>query len=201
MSLREITKDLHTEAERTEFAKKLIGGTLTSKEYANYLYQMALIYSPIEMGCRIQGFLDNLPGIERTHLIYQDFRELAGTDHDFKWCYSAIDYHNYLLDLIGDPARKHLVKAHMYCRHMGDLFGGQIIANRVPGAGRFYQFKDPDKLKEQIRAELTDDLGNEARVAFEWAIKIMKELNNELSLADADRYTRTFNRGSFTVGH
>jgi heme oxygenase len=83
---------------------------------------------------------------------------------------------------------------------MGDLFGGQIIAKRVPGAGRFYQFKDPDKLKEQIRSELTDDLGDEARVAFEWSIKIMKELNNELSLADSDRYTRTFNRDFFTDG-
>ena len=62
---------------------------------------------------------------------------------------------------------------------MGDLYGGQIIAKRVPGQGRFYKFKDADKLKEQIRAELTDDLGDEARVAFEWAIKIMRELNNE----------------------
>jgi heme oxygenase len=84
---------------------------------------------------------------------------------------------------------------------MGDLFGGQIIAKRVPGSGRFYQFKDPEKLKEQIRAELTDDLGDEARVAFEWAIKIMKDLNNELSLANTDRYTRTFNGAFFTDGH
>jgi hypothetical protein len=53
------------------------------------------------------------------------------------------------------------------------------LAKRVPGSGKFYQFKDADKLKEQIRAELTDDLGDEARVAFEWAIKIMRELNNE----------------------
>jgi heme oxygenase len=41
MSLREITKDLHTEAERTIFAKKLIGGTLTREEYANYLAEIA----------------------------------------------------------------------------------------------------------------------------------------------------------------
>jgi heme oxygenase len=62
---------------------------------------------------------------------------------------------------------------------MGDLYGGQILAKRVPGSGKFYQFKDAEKLKEQIRAELTDDLGDEARVAFDWAIKIMRELNNE----------------------
>lgn len=201
MSLKEITKDLHQDAERTEFAKKLLSGSISKKDYADYLYQMALIYAPIEMGCRLQGFLDNLPGIERTHLIYQDFRELAGVDHDFKWRNSAIDYHNYLLDLISDPERKHLIKAHMYCRHMGDLFGGQMIAKRVPGSGRFYQFKDAETLKAQIRAELTDDLGDEARVAFQWAIKIMRELNDEPGVADSDRYTRTFNGQFFQNGH
>ena len=37
-----------------------------------------------------------------------------------------------------------------------------------------------------IRQELTDDLGDEARVAFEWAIKMMRELYNEPSVANAD---------------
>ena len=59
---------------------------------------------------------------------------------------------------------------------MGDLFGGQIIAKKCPGQGRFYQFKDAENLKIAIRAELTDDLGDEARVAFAWAIKLMKAL-------------------------
>lgn len=179
MSLKEITKDLHHDAERTAFAKKLLSGEISKEDYANYLYQMLLVYGPIETCCSSQGFLKNLSGIERAFSIYQDFIELAGKDYEYKWLPSTIAYHNYLLELAMDKNRKHLMKAHMYCRHMGDLFGGQIIAKRVPGQGRFYKFKDPEKLKEQIRAELTDDLGDEARVAFEWAIKIMRELNNE----------------------
>jgi len=147
MSLREITKDLHTDAERTEFAKKLLSGNIPVEDYAI---------------------------------------ELAGKDHSYTWLPSTVDYHNYLLELLHDPARKHLIKAHLYCRHMGDLYGGQILAKRVPGQGRFYKFKDPERLKEQIRAELTDDLGDEARVAFEWAIKIMRDLNNEPSVEHAD---------------
>jgi len=137
MSLREITKDLHTDAERTEFAKKLLSGNIPVEDYAT-------------------------------------------------WLPSTVAYHHYLLELLHDPARKHLIKAHLYCRHMGDLYGGQILAKRVPGQGRFYKFKDPERLKEQIRAELTDDLGDEARVAFEWAIKIMRDLNNEPSVEHAD---------------
>lgn len=187
MSLREITKDLHSDAERTEFAKKLLSGNISKEDYANYLYQMILIYQPIEMGNKVQGNFKNLPDIERTWPIYQDYIELAGKDnHNYKWLQSTIDYHHYLLELLNDPARRHLIKAHLYCRHMGDLYGGQIIAKRVPGQGRFYKFKDAERLKEQIRAELTDELGDEARVAFEWAIKIMRELNNEPSLANAD---------------
>jgi hypothetical protein len=42
--------------------------------------------------------------------------------------------------------------------------------------GAFYEFDNPDALKTQIREELTDDLGDEARVAFEYAIKIMRDL-------------------------
>lgn len=179
MSLRDITKDLHTDAERTLFATKLVTGSLSTEEYANYLWQMVLVYNGIEVAATSQGMLKNLPDIERTHKIYQDCIELVGPNHQLKWLPVTIDYYQYLLAL-NYSNRKHLVKAHLYCRHMGDLFGGQMIAKKVPGQGRFYQFKDPEALKAAIRAELTDDLGDEARVAFEWAIKLMKALNTEL---------------------
>jgi heme oxygenase len=60
---------------------------------------------------------------------------------------------------------------------MGDLSGGQVIAKKVPGSGRFYQFENAELLKTKIREELTDDLGDEAKVAFQWAIKLMTALN------------------------
>lgn len=177
MSLREITKDLHTDAERTAFAKKLVTGTFTKEEYANYLWQMVLVYNAIENIADSQGQLTNLPDIKRAAKIYDDCVELVGVDHNLKWLPETIDYYKYLLDLYNDKDRRHLIKAHMYCRHMGDLYGGQIIAKKVPGSGKFYQFKDAETLKLKIREELTDDLGDEARIAFEWAIKIMKALN------------------------
>lgn len=181
MSLKEITKDLHHEAETTQFAQLLLSGKISKEDYANYLYQLLLIYPPIETGNKVQGNLENLKGIERTHAIYQDFIELAGKDHDYKWLPQTIAYHNYLLDLLNDTSSRHLIKAHMYCRHMGDLYGGQIIKRQVAhiSKGKFYEFKDADNLKAAIRAELTDDLGDEARVAFEWAIKMMRELHGE----------------------
>lgn len=191
MSLREITKDLHHEAETTKFAKLLLSGKISKEDYANYLYQLVLVYPIIEMGNKIQGNLDRLSGIERTGAIYQDFIELAGKDYNQTWLSQTIAYHHYLLDLINDPSRKHLIKAHLYCRHMGDLNGGQIIKRQVAhiSKGKFYDFKNPDELKLAIRAELTDDLGDEARVAFQWAIKMMRELYNEPSLDEVNTNT------------
>lgn len=179
MSLKEITKDLHTEAEKTKFAKLLLSGKIGRFTYANYLYQMLAIYDPIEFSAREQGFLTSLKGIERLRNIYQDFLELKEPGELFTLTPQTVAYHAYLINLGNDPSRRHLIKAHMYVRHMGDLFGGQYIARTVPGEGKFYQFDDVEGLKTSIRAELTDDLGNEARIAFEWAIKIMQELGGE----------------------
>jgi heme oxygenase len=193
MSLKEITQDLHHEAETTKFAKLLLSGKISKEDYAKYLYQLILIYPIIEMGNEVRGNLKNLSGIERSFNIYQDFIEIAGKDHNYKWLPQTIAYHNYLLELINDPTRKDGIKAHLYCRHMGDLNGGQIIKRQVAhiSKGRFYDFKNPDELKVAIRAELTDDLGEEARVAFKWAITMMRELYNEPSLEHIDTDTES----------
>lgn len=73
MSLREYTKDLHIEVEKTEFSKLLLSGNISNEQYANYLCQILLVYNPIEFGSKILGVLDNLPWLQRTALIYDDF--------------------------------------------------------------------------------------------------------------------------------
>jgi heme oxygenase len=191
MSLKEITKDLHHEAETTQFAKLLLSGKIDRSDYANYLYQLVLIYNAIEIGNQVEGNFTTLPGIERTHRIYQDFIEIAGVDHDYKWLPGTIKYYHYLLELIRDDSQRHRIKAHLYCRHMGDLFGGQIIKKQVAhiSRGRFYEFENSDNLKNSIRIMMTDDLGDEARYAFQCAIDMMKELYNEPSLAQPNTDT------------
>jgi heme oxygenase len=178
MSLKEITKDLHHEAETTKFARLLLSGKIGAQDYANYLYQLLLIYNVIELGNRVEGNFKNLPGLERTHAIYRDFIEIAGVDHTYEWLPGTMEYYDYLLSLVRDPRERPRIKAHLYCRHMGDLHGGQIIKKQVAhiSKGRFYDFNDPEWLKIAIRSELTDDLGDEARAAFQWAIKMLKEL-------------------------
>ena len=177
MSLKEITKDLHHEAETTTFAKMLLSGKIGKQEYKNYLYNLLAIYDPIEWYCKRQGFFDIVPDLPRLKGILADFMELD----DGTYCYltpATLDYQAYLHALGNDPDNRHLVKAHLYVRHMGDLFGGQIIKKQVAhiSSGKFYEFDNADAMKMSIRSMLTDDLGEEAKMAFEYAIAMMRDL-------------------------
>ena len=177
MSLKDITKDLHHEAETTTFAKMLLSGKIGREDYRNYLYNLLAIYDPIEWYCQRQGFLVTMPDLPRLKGIHADFQELD----DGSYCYltpATLEYQAYLHMIGNTPELKHLVKAHLYCRHMGDLFGGQIIKKQVAhiSSGKFYDFENGDAMKLSIREMLTDDLGAEARVAFEYAIKMMRDL-------------------------
>jgi heme oxygenase len=60
---------------------------------------------------------------------------------------------------------------------MGDLAGGQMIAKRVPGAGTMYKFENGEDLKNKIRSKLNDTMGDEANIAFDFAISLMKDMN------------------------
>ena len=177
MSLREITKDLHHEAETTKFAKLLLSGKIEKSDYRNYLYNLLAVYDPIEWYARRQDMFEKMPGLPRLSAIHGDFKELD--DGGYLYLTPAtLDYQAYLHQIGNDPEKQHLIKAHLYCRHMGDLNGGLIIKRQVAhiSQGRFYDFEDADALKTQIRQELTDDLGDEARKAFVFAIHMMKDL-------------------------
>lgn len=177
MSLREITKDLHHEAETTKFAKLLLSGKIEKADYRNYLYNLLAVYDAIEWYCRRQGVFIYMPDLPRLKYIYADFTELDECEY-YYLTPSTLEYQAYLHKLGNDPERHHLIQAHLYCRHMGDLFGGQIIKKQVAhiSSGKFYDFENADAMKTSIRELLTDDLGDEARVAFEFAIKMMKDL-------------------------
>jgi heme oxygenase len=177
MSLKDITSDLHHEAEKTKFAKLLLSGKIEKADYRNYLYNMMAVYDPIEWYNKRQGAFANMHDLPRLKAIYADFTELDECDY-YYLTPSTLEYQTYLHKLGNDPERKHLIRAHLYVRHMGDLFGGQIIKKQVAhiSSGKFYDFENADAMKMAIRQILTDDLGDESRVAFEYAIKMMKDL-------------------------
>ena len=174
MSLKELTKENHTNAERQAFVKVLFSGSIDPKLYATYLKNQHPQYEILEVCAMTHGLLTGLPDIRRAPAINADFVELWGEDTTMpKMCPVVKDYMDYIMSIKDDPKR---LMAHIYVRHMGDLAGGQMIAKKVPGSGKYYQFEDPETLKAAIRERLDDSMADEAKVCFDFATRFFKEM-------------------------
>lgn len=179
MSLKELTKEIHTAAEKTKFMKAVFKGTMPANVWADYTYQKSIIYSSIEAVARDAGFTVDCLDVERSLKLYQDTKEMVGdNDHFPRLRPETIAYSRYLLDLAGQGDK---ILGHLYTWHMGDLHGGQMIKKVMPHfPHRNLDFADVEGTKVKIRALLNDGIGEEAISAFEWAIKLMNTYNDEL---------------------
>ena len=176
MSLKDLTWTKHQQAEDTPFMKAVFNSTMTADVWADYTYNKMLCYGAIESKAHAEGLLDDLPGVDRAYFLWQDANEMfEGNFPRFKQ--SAVEYQSYLFNL--EPGK---ILAHLYTWHMGDLFGGQMIKKMLPFPHRNLEFNDSDTLKRTIRGKLTDELGPEANIAFDWAIRLMNEYNDQLDI-------------------
>ena len=177
MSLKDLTKEKHTAAESTAFMKAVFTGKLPKDLWADWTYQKWLFYHTIEGAAGSCGLLSDLPDIRRAFYLYKDYTEMTGGQLTHKHRQTAIDYHNYILSISNDPKK---VMAHLYTWHMGDMFGGQMIKKIVPGPHSNLEFTDVKTLMTNIRAKLDDSMAEEANIAFDWAIKMMRDYDDSL---------------------
>jgi len=184
MSLRELTFERHKIAERQEFVKVLFSGNINPLFYATFLKNQHPMYEFLEVNADINRVTEGLFDYHRSFKILEDYLELWPDDEDNKPTILPVvkDYLDHIKHLSATEPR--LLMAHIYVRHMGDLAGGQMIAKKVPGSGKFYQFKDPNALKLAIREKLDDSLSEEANTCFDFAIRTF----NELMLLDIPKY-------------
>jgi heme oxygenase len=175
MSLRDLTKEAHTNAERQEFVKILFSGKIDPKLYATFLKNQHPQYELLEVCAMANGLLNDIQDIRRAPYILSDFMELWGADNKEppKTCAVVQEYLDHIMSIKNDPKK---LMAHLYVRHMGDLAGGQMIAKKVPGNGRMYQFENPEELKTAIRAKISDDMADEAIICFDFATRMFKEM-------------------------
>ena len=174
MSLRDLTKEAHTNAERQEFVKILFSGTIDPKLYATFLKNQHPCYELLEVFAMVHGLLNGLPDIRRAPAILSDFQELwSDDDGDAQMLPVVNQYLDHIMSIKDDPKK---LMAHIYVRHMGDLAGGQMISKKVPGSGKMYQFQDPDALKAAIRERISDDMADEAVICFDFATQLFKEM-------------------------
>jgi heme oxygenase len=174
MSLKDLTWEKHKSAERQEFVKVLFSGKINPQFYSAYLQNMMACYSMLESCAATHGLLDGLDSIRRTDLIQEDLDELGHTKNNNVFVPVVNEYLDHILRISWNAPQK--LMAHIYVRHMGDLSGGQMIARKVPGSGRYYQFEDVDGLKNKIRERLSDDLAEEANLAFDFSIAMFQQL-------------------------
>jgi len=179
MSLKELTKQNHSNAERSWFAGRMFSGQLTNQEYAIYLKQQYESYSALE------NRFDNLDPsssikfpderIKRSSNIFKDLMEMDSNGDSLSILKSTKNYCSYI-----EICPENLLYAHVYVRYLGDLKGGQMIAKRVPGEGLYYKFEDPDILEHSIRKELREDkeFVDECKKCFTFATQSFEDIKD-----------------------
>lgn len=173
-NIKELTWEHHKNAERQGFVKVLLSGKINPKLYATFLWNQYLKYKELESKADEFGLFDGIEAAKRTQAINKDFTELWKSSKTPITLDSTLDYIYYIRALTNPDD----VFAHIYVHHMGDLSGGQMIAKRIPGNGTMYQFDgDKEELKNVIRSRTTDEMAEQARTCFQYAIKTFAEVD------------------------
>jgi heme oxygenase len=172
--LREITQEKHMAVEHLPFIQYLLKGNITQVDYVTYLAEMTSIYQHLEHLASQAGLFDGIEQLPRAKLMQEDLAELD-PHYTNQLCSSTQSYLDYLTRLSQSEQASQLF-AHVYVRHMGDLYGGKLISRVVPGSGRWYQFENRAELAKLFNERITLDLADEALVAFDHYGNIFKDL-------------------------
>jgi heme oxygenase len=172
--LREVTHEKHMAVENLPFIQYLLHGNITESHYVIYLAEMLTIYQHLENLSQQAGLFDGLSQLPRALRMQQDLDELA-PDYKITQSASTTAYLEHLNSLFHSPQKNQLF-SHVYVRHMGDLYGGKLIARRVPGSGRWYEFENRAELVKKFNERITADLAEEALVAFDHYSNIFQDL-------------------------
>lgn len=172
--LREVTEEKHRRVEGLPFIQYLLKGNITKEHYIYYLYEMLQVYSLLEQLSNNINLFEGLDGLERTQRIMDDLRELD-PKHEHVLGKHTVKYMDYLYDLYMSENKDQLF-AHVYVRHLGDMYGGKLIARIVPGSGEWYKFDNRAELVKEFNNRLKLEHANEALKAFDFWEQIFKEM-------------------------
>jgi heme oxygenase len=171
--LRERTKQLHLEAERTGIVADMLRGRARREDYGLLLQNLLPVYRTLEaelakhapsplLGPIVHGELARAAAIEA------DLQHLAAQRSELSVLPEAVDYAYAIRQAsAGDGSR---LIAHAYVRYLGDLSGGQILKRVLaqaldlpPAALSFFDFSgigDLAAFKAQYRMAI-DQAGDE----------------------------------------
>lgn len=178
--LRDATRTLHAEVERSGLMRQLLRGPLRQADYVALLRNLHALYSALEQALAQHAAHPRLaplalPALARCAPLAQDLHHLHGADWPaLPLVPAARQYAQHLQALAGQQPLA--LAAHAYVRYLGDLHGGQVlrrvVAERLalaPGeAVHFYTFGPDDavaRLILQLRSALDQVADTEAQAA------------------------------------
>lgn len=204
-ALRQGTRALHTEVERSPFMRTLLRGQMPRGAYCLLLRNLHALYACLEgvlAAARAHPMLARLhdPQLARTAALAQDLDVLHGPgwDRGLAVLPACTTYQERLRTLAREAPQ--LLVAHAYVRYLGDLSGGQqlrrIVARSLGlpagGAGvAFYDFGDETQagrlsagLREQL-AGMPADARDIAQIVAEAQDAFLRHGQLFAELADA----------------
>ncbi len=197
--LRDGTRDLHTQAERSGIMRALLRGQLDRASYCAMLRNLHAIYAALEPALDAQATHPLIapiydPQLYRCSAIEADLRALSGESWEaLPLTQAGREYAEHLQNVAGaDPQR---LLAQAYVRYLGDLSGGQMLRKIVRESMQlgsdegtaFYRFESTPArlLAQRFRAGLdavpvsdqaADRIIAEARWAFSMHVLLFEEL-------------------------
>ena len=178
--IKELTKEIHQNAERQEFVKTLMSGTIHPELYATYLYNQLQCYAVLEKYSMHNDLFRQTPNLQRAEKIDRDFKKIWSKEERPVITDSTKEYVKHIETISEDPEKLY---AHIYVRHCGDLSGGQMISKKVP-VKRYYDFEGKGQEYKRIVKEIIQEYLNtyqinvvsEAKICFASATKLFQEM-------------------------
>lgn len=196
-ALRNRTRDLHTQAERSGMIADILRGHVTRGGYALFLRNLLPVYHAMEEQLVRAGQSPSIgplvrPELVRADAIRNDLESLAVDVFALPVLPATVEYVDAIMQAgMGDGGR---LIAHAYARYLGDLSGGQIIKRLLarsldlrPAELSFYDFPAIDDIpafKADYRTAI--DRAGEASEDFDAIVEESArvfELNIALSFA------------------
>jgi heme oxygenase len=190
------TRELHVLAERSGIVAALLRGQVSRSCYALYLRNLLPAYQAMEQALRqnhdrpeFAGLAQ--PSLYRAESIVADLEDLAGSE--WATCLPLLPSGDRYAARVGSAGRGATLIAHCYTRYLGDLYGGQVLGQRLAkrfgptfralAFNRFPGIPDLDGFRAAYHANLNragDHLADIEAVVEEAAVAF--DLNIQLSL-------------------